>query len=60
MIELVRRLPEVLAAHGVRVGERFAVAAAHFEGWGARSSLEATASPELLAALEAHGEMPVE
>ena len=47
VIELVRLLPEALAAHSVRVGKRFAVAAAHFEGWGAPSS-------------RLNGEMPVD
>jgi hypothetical protein len=60
VIELVRRLPEALAAHGVAVTERFAAGAAHFEGWGARDALEKTASAELRAALEAHGELPIE
>jgi hypothetical protein len=60
VIELVRRLPDALAAHGVAVTERFAAAAAHFEGWGARAALDATASAELRAALEAHGELPID
>jgi hypothetical protein len=60
VIELVRRLPGALAAHGVAVTERFAAAAAHFEGWGARDALDATASAELRAALEAHGELPID
>ncbi|MDP9418814.1 MAG: hypothetical protein M3P53_01440 [Actinomycetota bacterium] len=60
VIELVRRLPDALAAHEVGASERFAVAAAHFEGWGALHVIEATASEGLRSALEAHGEMPAE
>jgi hypothetical protein len=60
VLEAVRRLPDSLAAHAVPVADRFAVAAAHFEGWGLLQSLRATASPELLAALKAHDELPEE
>jgi hypothetical protein len=60
VLEAVRRLPDSLATHAVPVADRFAVAAAHFEGWGLLQSLRATAPSELLAALEAHDELPVE
>ena len=60
VFEAIRRLPGALAARGVPVTDRFAVAAAHFEGWGLLQSLRATASSDLLAALEAHDELPTE
>lgn len=60
VIEVVRQLPDALAAHGVTVTERFAAVAAHFEGWGMRDSLDATASEELRAALEDNGELPID
>jgi hypothetical protein len=58
--ELVAQLPAALSAAGVELGDRFAVSAAHFEGWGARGVLEATARPELLKALADSGELPEE
>lgn len=58
--EIVRSLPAALAAAGLELADRFAVSAAHFEGWGALDAIVGVSSPELLAALEAHGEMPTE
>src|SRR5689334_372797 len=43
--ELVAQLPAALAAAGIDLHERFAVSAAHFEGWGALDVLEDTAPP---------------
>jgi hypothetical protein len=56
--ELVVQLPAAFAAAGIDLHERFAVSAAHFEGWGALDVLEGTAPPELLKALADHGELP--
>jgi hypothetical protein len=58
--ELVVQLPAAFAGAGIDLHERFAVSAAHFEGWGALDVLEATASPELWKALADHGELPEE
>jgi hypothetical protein len=58
--ELVVQLPAAFARAGIHLHERFAVSAAHFEGWGALDVLEGTASPELLKALADHGELPEE
>ena len=60
VFEIVRLLPAALAAAGLELADRFAVSAAHFEGWGALDGIEGFASPELQAALEEHGEMPTE
>jgi hypothetical protein len=57
---IVRSLPAALAAAGLELADRFAVSAAHFEGWGALDGIQAFASPDLQAALEEHGEMPTE
>ena len=58
--QLVARLPPALADAGIVLGDRFAVSAAHFEGWGALDVLQGTAAPELLKALADHGELPQE
>jgi hypothetical protein len=58
--ELVRQLPAALSAIGIGLDQRFAVSAAHFEGWGALDVLEDTAAPALLEALADHGELPEE
>ena len=56
VVEIVR----LLLTADLERADRFAVSAAHFEGWGALDVIEGVASPELLAALEEHGEMPTE
>ena len=56
--ELVVQLPAAFAGAGIDLHERFAVSAAHFEGWGALGVLEGTATPALLKALADHGELP--
>jgi hypothetical protein len=58
--ELVTRLPAALAAAGIELSDRFAVSAAHFEGWGVLDVLRGTAPPELLEALADHDELPEE
>jgi hypothetical protein len=58
--EIVVQLPAALPAAGVGLDARFAASAAHFDGWGALDVLEETASPELLKALDEHGELPEE
>jgi hypothetical protein len=58
--EIVRQLPTALSASGIHLEDRFAVSAAHFEGWGALDALEDTAAPELPRALADHGELPAE
>jgi hypothetical protein len=60
VVETVTLLPAALRAAGIDLADRFATSAAHFEGWGALDVLEGVASGELLAALEAHGELPAE
>lgn len=60
VVEIVRLFPAALAAAGLELADRFAASAAHFEGWGALDVIDGLASPELRAALEAHGEMPTE
>jgi hypothetical protein len=45
---------------GVAREPAFAAAAAHFEGWGIRAALDATAPPEVLAHLAERGELPDE
>lgn len=58
--EAVRRLPEALRSAEIPTDPELAVSAAHFEGWGALAVLEDVAAPELIAALEARGELPDE
>jgi len=58
VIEIVRRLPAALTSRGLPLTERFAAAAAHFEGWGALETLEPVAAPELIAELRRHHELP--
>jgi hypothetical protein len=60
VFEIVRLVPAALTAAGLALADRFAVSAAHFEGWGALDGIQAFASPELQGALEEHGEMPTE
>jgi hypothetical protein len=60
ILEAVRRLPAAIAAAGIETHERFAVAAAQFEGYGALPVLRRLADPALLAELEARGELPDE
>jgi hypothetical protein len=57
---IIAGLPAALRAAGIELADRFAASAAHFEGWGALDVLIGLAPPELLAALEAHGELPEE
>jgi hypothetical protein len=59
VIETVRRrLPDAFRTAGVELGDGFAASAAHFEGYGALAALQATASPDTIAALDARGELP--
>ncbi|MEA2445770.1 MAG: hypothetical protein QOJ12_3062 [Thermoleophilales bacterium] len=58
--EAVRLLPSALRARGVPLAERFAVTAAHFEGWGGLEALEHTAPVALVAALREYDELPKE
>jgi hypothetical protein len=59
-VEVVRRLPDALRSAGVPLADEFSASAAHFEGWGALSVLQKVADPDLIAALEARGELPGE
>lgn len=58
--EAVRRLPEALLSAEIPTEAELAVSAAHFEGWGALAVLRKVAGPDLIAALEARGELPDE
>lgn len=58
--EAVRRLPEALRSAEIPTDPELAVSAAHFEGWGALVVLRKVAGPDLIAALEARGELPDE
>jgi hypothetical protein len=59
-VEVVRRLPEALAAAGVTLADDFAASAAHFEGWGALAVLEEVADPDVLAVLDERDELPID
>jgi hypothetical protein len=60
IVEVVRALPPALKAAGVALDPELAVSAAHFEGFGALDVLRDVATSQVLAALEARGELPVE
>lgn len=55
LLEVVRRLPAALGQ--LARAPYFAVTAAHFEGFGPEEVLEATADPDVLAALRKRGEL---
>jgi hypothetical protein len=59
-VEVVRRVPDALAAAGVGRADDFAASAAHFEGWGALAVLEEVADPDVLAALDERDELPID
>jgi hypothetical protein len=60
ILAAVRALPAALGDAGVAVEPDLAISAAHFEGYGALEVLEAVADAELLEALSARDELPVE
>lgn len=60
IVETVRRLRGALRRAGLRLDTTFAASAAHFEGWGARAVLNATASKRTRDALRRRGEFPAD